>query len=72
MGDNATYDWDAYWDDEDDDGDWTSPFVRVRTVTCRYCGKDGLNWSQTATGKWWLKNEAGEWHKCEPGGRNAQ
>jgi len=34
-------------------------------VTCYLCGEGGLNWAETDSGKWWLKDPEGEWHKCK-------
>lgn len=35
-------------------------------VECRNCGKAGLHWEETDTGKWALYNENYERHKCDP------
>jgi hypothetical protein len=45
----------------DEDGD---PYEQeIRTVECRYCGKGGLCWHQTAAG-WELRDHRGV-HLCK-------
>jgi hypothetical protein len=34
-------------------------------VACRRCGKRKLVWGKNSSGKWWLIEADGSWHKCK-------
>jgi hypothetical protein len=36
---------------------------RAKTLPCRYCGKQGMKWTQTGAG-WRLKEPDGQIHNC--------
>lgn len=36
-------------------------------VACKRCGQDGLEWEQTEEGKWRLKDDQGNFHRCAGG-----
>jgi hypothetical protein len=39
---------------------------RTRTVTCRYCGAEGLEWRKTKAGRWRLYRPGARWpHVCK-------
>jgi hypothetical protein len=42
-----------------------------RSVSCRYCGKDGFHWVETKTG-WRLFDAEGELHNCAAYGKKEQ
>ena len=38
---------------------------RAGTVTCRFCGQEGLEWRQTKAGRWRLYSPGARWpHVC--------
>lgn len=54
---------DPFEDSSDCDGGYHSD---PKPVVCNKCGKKNLRWRQHASGKYWMKELSGEWHKCSP------
>ena len=36
-----------------------------KKLKCQKCGKANLRWKKHTSGKWWLIEKDGAWHKCE-------
>jgi hypothetical protein len=66
MGDMADFFIDRLYDEWDwGDGDWDEYTPRMKT--CRYCGVEGLYWSNVMIqGKWRLVDSEGALHVCKP------
>lgn len=45
--------------------DEQEPYRSRRNVTCKRCGKEGLQWANE-DGEWILVGRGGEIHKCPP------
>ena len=46
------------------DPDEIEHIVFSRTITCKYCGRDGYHWDQDENDKWRLYTRTGRLHSC--------
>jgi hypothetical protein len=67
MGDGADFlmeQWDPYIDGWYGDNT-PRHYYEKSTLSCRYCGKAGLQWMETVEGKWRLADSKGHFHECK-------